>query len=909
MANEERRANPDDLLADIEKESKGKLTVFLGAAAGVGKTFGMLEVAREKLAEGVDLVAGWIEPHDRPETANLMVGIPAIEPRVIEYRNRKLKEMDLDAILKRKPKVVLVDELAHSNVPGSRHAKRYQDVEELLAAGIDVYSTLNIQHVESYNDIVAQITGVKVRETVPDSILENARVQLIDIPPEELIQRLKEGKVYVPNQAVKALDKFFRPGNINALRELSMRFAAQRVDQQMETYMRMHGIAGPWPAGERVMVCISSSPFSEQLIRIARRTAVGIKAQLLAVYVDTPKKAALKEKEKDQLSKNLHLAQELEAEIISLNGEDIAEELLEIARKRNVTQIIIGKPGKLGWREKLAGSIVDKVVRQSQNISVHVIPGEVKREAGQRNPKGSFKKPARLLPYLEIFSLIILITLIGWTWVSYLGLVNMAMLFLFPVLFGAVRGGLSAGIFSAITAIIFYDFFVVPPVLSFTIADLRYMISFSIFLLVGIYTGNLSSRLREQIYNSRKREAQTNALYSLSREIAAVSELNMVLDSVVKKVTEIYDGQVVILLPDDQRKLQVRAFSNSEYPLAESERAVATWVFEHQQIAGKGTDTLGGAEGRYIPLNSEQGTCGVLGIMSKNKERYLQPEQQRLLEAFASLTALAVTRISLVEKAREMQLLSESDKLRTALLNSISHDLRTPLASMIGAVTSLVEDNDLYDEVSRNDLLQTILQGAMRMNRLVNNLLDMARLESGMLKLNKDWCEIEEIIASAVDRLAKVLQEHDFSIQCRQGLPLVNVDFVLIEQVIVNLLDNAMKYSNPKGKILLDVRNNNQEIEVTVQNWGSRIPQDDLEHIFDKFYRVRVSRQISGTGLGLAISKGIIELHGGRIWAENVSRDSVSVTFALPIDQTTPKIPASTEEFSYGSDGKKDPHH
>ncbi|HVJ48468.1 sensor histidine kinase KdpD [Desulfitobacterium sp.] len=907
MPKEEKRTNPDDLLADIEKESKGKFTVFLGAAAGVGKTFGMLEVARDKLSEGVDLVAGWIEPHDRPETANLMVGVPIIAPREIEYRHRKLKEMDLDAILKRKPQIVLVDELAHTNVPGSRHTKRYQDVEELLEAGIDVYATLNIQHVESYNDIIAQITGVKVRETIPDSILENARIQLIDIPPEELIQRLKEGKVYVPNQAVKALNKFFRPGNINALREISMRFAAQRVDRQMETYMRMHGIAGPWPAGERVMVCISSSPFSEQLIRIARRTAEGIKAQLLAVYVDTPKKGSLKEKAKDQLSKNLHLAQELEAEIISLNGEDIAEELLEIAQKRNVTQIIIGKPGKLSLRERLTGSIVDKVVRQSQNISVHVIPGNTQRVEGQRNPKGSFKRPTHLLPYVEIIGLIVLITLIGWTWESYLGLVNMAMLFLLPVLYGAVRWGLSAGILSAIMAIIFYDFFVVPPVLSFTIFDLRYVISFSIYLLVGSYTGNLSSRLREQIYNSRKREAQTNALYSLSREIAAVSELDTVLDSVVKKVTEISDGQVVILLPDDNRKLRVRASSTDEHLWDESERAVATWVFEHKQIAGKGTDTLGGAEGRYIPLDSEQGTCGVLGIMSKNKERYLQPEQQRLLEAFASLTALAVTRISLVEKAREVQLLSESDKLRTALLNSISHDLRTPLASMIGAVTSLLEDNHLYDEVSRNDLLQTILQGAMRMNRLVNNLLDMARLESGMLKLNKDWCEIEEIIGSAVERLAKALQIHDVNIRCREGLPLIYVDFVLIEQVIVNLLDNAMKYSNPNGKILLDVRNNNQEIEVTVQNWGSRIPQEDLEHIFDKFYRVRVPRQISGTGLGLAISKGIIELHGGRIWAENASQDSVSVTFVLPIDRTIPKIPVSMEEFSNGADGKKNP--
>lgn len=527
---------------------------------------------------------------------------------------------------------------------------------------------------------------------------------------------------------------------------------------------------------------------------------------------------------------------------------------------------------------------------------------ENESKGNQPNKRSSFKKSTHWIPYGETLVLMVLITTIGWKWGSILGLVNMAMLFILPILLGSVRWGLQVGVFSSITAIVAYDLFIVPPILSFSVVDLRYVISFFIFLLIGIYTGKLSTRLREQIDYSRKSEAQTLALYSLSREIAAVSELDTVLDSVVKKVTEIFEGQVVILLRDETGNLVLHSSSNDEHNLEESERAVVTWVYEHQQIAGRGTDTLGGAEGSYIPLISEQVIYGVLGITPKNREKYLQPEQQHLLEAFASLTALAVARIYLVEKAREAQLLSESDKLRTALLNSVSHDLRTPLATMIGATTSLLEDNHLYDEAARYELLQTLHQGAMRMNRLVNNLLDMARLESGMLKLNKDWCDMEEIIQTAIERIGQALQVRDFRMKCRTGLPLIYVDYVLIEQVIVNLLDNALKYSDPRSKIFLNVKNSDKKIEVTVHDWGSQIPMEDLENIFDKFYRVRAPRQISGTGLGLAISKGIIELHNGRIWAENSLDGGVNITFDLPIE-TVPEIPVSAEVLSDGTDG------
>ncbi|WP_425804606.1 ATP-binding protein [Desulfitobacterium sp. Sab5] len=895
--NEERRANPDELLADIQDEAKGKLTVFLGAAAGVGKTYAMLETARERLSEGINLLAGWVEPHVRPETMALLEGIPKVDPKDTEYHGRILKEMDLDEILVRHPEIVLVDELAHTNVPGSRHLKRYQDVEEILAAGINVYTTVNIQHIESFNDIVAKITGVRVRETIPDAFIENARIQLIDIPTEALIQRLEEGKIYVPNQAKHALDKFFRLGNINALRELSMRFAAQRVDRQMESYMRVHGIAGPWPASERVMVCISASPFGEQLIRMGKRIAEGMKAELLVVYIETPSNLLKTEKQKDQLTKSLHLAEELDGEIISLSGNDIVEELLEVAQKRNVTQIIIGKSGKLSLRERFSGSIVERVLRQSQNISVHVIPGNIQKTKqgieSKKIPVGKANANMVIL-YITTFALLAMITLIAWEWRSDLGLVNIAMLYLLPVLLSAGRYGKRAGVITSLLAIIAYDFFTVPPVLTFTVADLRYLISFTMFILVGLYLGNLSTRLRIQLINSRKRESQTASLYSLSREITAVSDLDTVLESVVKKVSDIIKGQVVILVPEKKGQLALRACSNSEVIFEENERAVATWVFENNQSAGKGTDTLGGAEGFYLPLVSEQGICGVLGVQLKSTERYLLPEKRRLVDAFASLTALAITRISLVETAREAQLLNESEKLRTALLNSISHDLRTPLATMIGAVTSLLEDDQLFDETSRKELLQTIKIGAMRMNRLVNNLLDMARLESDMLKLNKEWCELDEIVKKAIKHFDDgFFDKRDIVCKSSKKHLLVNVDFILIKQVLINLLDNAIKYSKPDSQVLITVRNNEKQVEVSVRDWGTQIPTEDLEHIFDKFYRVRSPRQISGTGLGLAISKGIVELHGGTIHAENSSvSEGVTISFTIPLAEKPTGIPA-----------------
>lgn len=886
----ERRVDPAAPRVSIEKEGQGRLTVFLGAAAGVGKTYAMLEAARERLAEGVDVVIGWVETHGRNETEALVKGLPAVPPISMEYMGKELLEMDLDALLARKPEIALVDELAHTNIPGSRHTRRFQNVQELLAAGINVYTTLNIQHLETLNDVVAQITGVTVKETVPDRILEeNAQIQMVDIRPEELIQRLKDGKVYVPEQAEEAMRRFFRPGNINALRELALRYTARRVDRQLESYMRVHGIAGPWPTGERILVCISASPFSAQLIRIGKRMAEGLQAEWLAVYVDTPRRFPVSEEEKDQLAKNLHLAEELGAETINITGNDVAEELLEMARKRNASQIILGKPLNSRFLELMRGSVVDKVIRMSDGISVHVIPGNPKflqRQKVQPPIQHPAKNLASFLPYLAAFLIMVLLTLLASPLKEALGLVNIAMLYLLPVLLSAVRWGTGPSMATAIMGVIGFNFFLVPPTLSFTVTDIRYIITFVIFLVVALFTSRLSTRLRQQVVNSRRREARVSALYSLSKEIAAVAELEPVLESIVKKVAETIEGQVVLLLPDQDNKLELRASSETEGKnyFNDNEFVVATWVFTRGQKAGKGTDTLGTAEGLYLPLRTDKEIRGVLGIRSGDPDTYFEPEQLRLLEAFTGTASMAVARVKLAEQAREAQTLAESERLRSALFNSLSHDLRTPLASIIGAVSGLLESDEVYSKEARRDMLQSIQQGAFRMSRFVHNLLDMAKLEGGLVQPNKDWCDLQDIVGVAISSLEESLGTRPVNINIRNDLPLIRVDFTLIEQVLVNLLDNALKYSESGTEITISALQKEKEIEVIVADQGPEIPEADRERIFDKFYRLQSPRLVSGTGLGLAICKGFVEAHGGRIWATNRQGGGVEMKFTLPLE-------------------------
>jgi len=905
----EKRIDPDELLASLEKEGLGKLTIFLGAAAGVGKTYAMLEAAGEKLSEGMDIIVGLVETHGRAETEAMLKGLPIIPTRPLNYKGKTFYEMDLDGILERRPQIALVDELAHTNVIGSRHKKRFMDVQELLAAGINVYTTLNIQHLETLNDIVAQITGVTVRETVPDQILETAsQIKLIDIPPEELIQRLKDGKVYVAGQAIEALKKFFRPGNINALRELALRYTAKRVDCQLESYMRVHGIDGPWPTGEKVLVCISASPFSAKLIRVAKRMATNQNAEWLAVHVEPHlHRLSRNEADRDSLAKNIRLAETLGAEIIALTGDGMAEEILEIARKRNVSQIIIGKPDHTRFWDIVHSSIVDNVIRHSQGISIHVIPGS-QQEAGQsykpttkrekeKETGPQQRRSLSFIPYLVSLLMMILMTLIITPISSFLGIDNILLLYLLPVLLSAARWGRLTAVVTAAMGVITFDFLFVPPIFTFTVADFRYLFSFAIFMLVGIITGTLSVQLKNQVNYSRQRESRVSALYALSRDIAAVDKLDAVLDSIASNVASTLEGQVVLLLPNENAKLVLQKDSGSNNFLDESELAVACWVFERGQKAGKGTETLGAAAAAYFPLSTEQGVQGVLGICFNDTDAQFDPERARLLEAFIGLAAMAINRIKLAEQARQTHNLIESERLRTALFNSLSHDLRTPLASIIGAVTGLLDDqNAVYTPEARQDLLQTILHGAERLNRFVNNLLDMARLESGMLKLNKDWCDLQDIIGVAVDKLGEALTSRPLDINVQPELPLVRADYILIEQVLINLLDNALKYSKRGSKIVVTAQQRGKLLETAVANQGEGIPETDLSKIFDKFYRLNSPLQVSGTGLGLVICKGIIEAHGGEIWAKNNKLGGVAITFTLPLsNKSMGRVPPMNE--------------
>ncbi len=832
--------------------AKGKLTIFLGAASGVGKTYAMLEAALGRVSEGVDVVVGLVETHGRADT---------------------------EAMLK-----------------------------ELLSAGIHVYTTLNIQDLETLNDIVTQITGVTVQETVPDQVLETAsQIQLIDIPPEELIQRLKDGKVYVPDDEKEEFKNFYRPGNINALRELALRYTAQRVDREIESYRRVHGIDGPWPTGEKILVCISASPLSAQLIRIAKRMTDKVQGELFAVHVETLRRFPSSESEKNSMANNLRLAEELGAEIIGLTGNSVAQAILELARKRNVSQIIIGKPEHTRFWEMIHGSVVDKVIRRSQGISIHVIPGRQQEskafeiQVGKKEEEVGTKtqrwRLTEVIPYLASSLMVGAITLVFTLVSPFLGLVNISLTYLLPILIIAALWGTLPAIATALMGTIAFDLFFVPPFFQFTVADFRYLISFAIFMLVGLITGTLSDRLKKQVNYSRQRENSISALYSLSRDIAAVDNLDAVLDCIVSNVSKTLEGQVLLLLPNEKAQLVLRKDSGLNNFLDKHELSVATWVYERGLKAGNGTETSGNSQALYLPLSTEQGTQGVLGIYIKDSKAQFDSERIRLLEAFTGLSAMAINRVKLAEQARVSLSLVESERLRTALFNSLSHDLRTPLASIIGAVTGLLEDQNLvYGPEARIELQKTILHGAERMNRFISNLLDMARLESGMLRLNKEWCDLQDIVGVAINRLGNTLTRRPLDINIQEGLPLVQADGILIEQVLINLLDNALKYSEAASKIMISIRQQGKQLEIVVANRGHGIPETDLSKVFDKFYRLSSPLQVSGTGLGLAICKGLIEAHGGDIWAENNKLGGVTITFTLPLtDQSIGLVPEMSE--------------
>lgn len=898
MSTEPTRPNPDALLtyaqAEEQQQTRGKLKIFLGYVAGVGKTYAMLGAAHQRKAEGVDVVVGYVETHGRSETEDLLAGLEIIPRQQVEYRGVTLPEMDVDTVLARRPQLALVDEFAHTNAPSSRHPKRYQDVEELLAAGIDVYTTLNIQHLESLNDVVAQITGVTVRETVPDRLLDEVNeIELIDLPPAELLQRLQEGKVYVPEQAARAIEKFFRPGNLAALREMALRRAAERVDEQMRAYMQTRAIPGPWPAADRLLVCVSPSPLSERLVRAARRLADPLDAEWFAIYVETPGHARLPEADRDRVARTLRLAEELGGKSINLPGRTVMEAIVTYAQQHNITKIIAGKPLRPRWQELFRGSLVDQLIHHSGDIDVYVISSAA--EPVQPVIPQQFQPHRPWHRYLESLGWVAAATLLCELLRSFIAPTNLAMIFLLAVVVAALRLGRGPAIAASILSVLVFDFFFVPPRITLAVSDYQYLITFAGLLIVGLVISTLASRVRDQAEAARRREAQTVSLYELSRDLASAVGLDAIMQSVITLIGQTFDREVAVFLPEGER-LAVQAVSPG-FGLDQDKYAIATWAFQRGQPAGRGTDTLPAADARYLPLKTARGVVGILGLKLTSSSQQSPPEQRRLIEAFASQTALAIERAQLAETARQAELLKQTEKLQTALLNSISHDLRTPLATITGSLSSLLEDDTELEPAAQQELLKTAHEEANHLNQLVGNLLDMSRLEAGALKVSHELSDIQDVIGATLQRLNNALAGREVSVDLSPDLPLVLLDFVLVVQALVNVLDNAIKYSPPGTPIDINARLRNDSLELQIADRGPGVPPEDLKRIFDKFYRVAYTsldlpsdRQKkgdapAGTGLGLSISSGIIEAHGGRIWAENRPGGGIIVTLTLPLGE------------------------
>ncbi len=695
----EHRPDPEALLAQAQAEEggRGKLKIFLGYAAGVGKTFAMLEAAHQRLGEGVDVVIGYIETHKRVETESMLAGLETVPRAAIDYRGVKLTEMDVDAVLRRHPTLVLVDEMAHTNAPGVRHAKRYQDIEEILDAGIDVYTTLNIQHLESLNDVVAQVTGVIVHETVPDRVIDEASdIEVIDLPPEELLLRLRDGKVYIPDQAARAIREFFRKGNLTALREMALRRAAERVDTQMRSYMRTRAIPAVWPASERLLVCISPSPYAEKIVRTARRLADELNADWFVVYVEVATKPEVNPATRARIDQTLRLAESLGAKARTIAGRTIPEAVFAYARKHNITKIVVGKPLRPRWREWLSGSVVDQLVYASGDIDIYVI--SAKAESAYPVVPRDWRPHRPLLRYVFSLGLVGLATLVGAFLRGQIEPTNLVMVYLVAVVISAVYLGRGPSLVAAVTGVLAFDFFLVPPYITFAVSDTQYILTFVALLTISLVVSTLTVRVREQAEAAIQGETRATALYNLGRDLTSAKDLEQVADTVISHISEVFGRQVAIFLPKDG---QVETFAHSQgYVPDANELAVANWVFQHDQPAGRGTDTLPAASVRCNPLKTARGLVGVLGVRPAETGSFLSLDQRQSLLAFADQAALSIERAILAEQAKQAELLSAADKLQTALLNSISHDLRTPLVSITGALSTLEQDDQRLDEAA-----------------------------------------------------------------------------------------------------------------------------------------------------------------------------------------------------------------
>jgi two-component system sensor histidine kinase KdpD len=879
----------------------------------VGKTYGMLEAARLRFLAGIDVVVGFVDTHGRLEMGSLLEDLEFVPLHQIDQvpaspyttAGTPRVEMDTDdAILARRPQIAIVDDLAHTTAPGLRHARRYQDVLELLNNGIDVYTTFNINQLESLKDVIVRITGAAVSESVPDYVLDEAyEVVLVDLPIDELIMRLDMGKVAFPPGQEAAWRKLFRPGNLNALREMALRRAAERVDEEMRAYMQQHAILGPWPVTERLLVCVGPSPLSERLVRSTRRLARWLRADWIAVYVETPQSIHLSAADQERVARTLHLAEDLGAEVLRLNGNSVAQTVVSYAISRNVTKIVVGKPLRRRWQELLHGSIVDQILRESQDLDLYVISG-ISEAVQVRTDRQQFSAAAPAArqstdwrAYLLSAGLVGLATLAGLPLRPYIDPTNLVMLYFVAVMVAAIWLGLYPAIVASLLSVIAFDAIFVPPYYTLAFADAEYVLTFVGLLAIGLVISTLTSRAREQELAARTREAQTVALYELSQKLAIVMELPEIAGVAVDHLQATLGHPAALFLTRSENgnseELPHLLAATPGLPLEKDAFSVADWVCRHGQAAGRYTDTLTNTRGYYLPLRSSARTIGALSIEYTDQDRNLITDERRFLASFASQVALALERAQLVEKARQTRLLEETEKLQTALLNSISHDLRTPLASITGALSSLLEDAALLSEDARTDLLLTAWEESIRLNRLVGNLLDMTRLQSGALKMVCQPNDVEDLVGASLAQMPRRLHGRVVRSKIPPGLPLVDIDLALAVQALVNLIDNALKFTPLDKPIEIEAYAEGEYVVVAVKDRGPGLPEEDNERLFNKFFRGQASptqenSSVGGTGLGLSIAKGIVEAHGGAIWAANRPGGGAVFSFRLPVTGAAP---------------------
>lgn len=891
------RPDPDKLLAAIKKDEaklqSGRLRIFFGMAAGVGKTYAMLKAAQDRLKEGVDVIIGTVDTHKRAETEALLSGLASIPRKKIDYKGTILEEMDIDSILARRPQLVLIDELAHTNVPGSRHPKRWHDVVELLDAGIDVYTTINVQHIESRKEPVESITGIRIRESVPDSILERAsQIILIDITPAELLKRLNEGKVYLGEMAEAAVRNFFQEDRLTALREIALRLTAETVDNQLQELTTVRERDTSWKTTERLMVAVSHSPFSEGLIRATRRLAFGMEAPWIGVNIDTG--ISLSDKDKATLTKNLSLVRELGGEVVSTADVDIGLALKRIALQHNVTQLIVGRPTRRLFRDLLhGGTILDRLVREGGNFDVHVLRPEARDDTAPKR-HGNIEIESGLSTYGLVIGVIIAIALFDSSLMHIIGYRAVGFIFLLTVLALGMFVSIGPILVGAVLSALVWDFFFIPPYGTFQISAPEDIAMCTAYLLVAITTGTLTSRIRKREKMLRLREERTQMLYNIVQTVAAARDKKEYMPLVADKLGVILKGSFSIAALNKEKKLERLTYPARDWCNDDREWAVAQWAFEHGKQAGWSSDTLPSADGIYIPLRGISETVGILAYLPSGKVRLLQ-EEENLLSTVARQLAISLERELLQERSQQVERLAESEKLYQTILNSVSHEIRTPLTAIIGYTSALQGDQPNVIADSRRQILGELSDNAERLNNVVTNLLDLSRLNSGTLRLNKDWHDINDLIAVVLSDLQKTLSGHPVTTRSAEVLPLIRIDFNLFKQALVNLLSNAAAYSPSGTTIDLEIMMSKDTIILKVTDKGPGIPTESLPHLFDKFYRVPGTPS-GGTGIGLAIAKAIVEMHGGAIEAANISKGGTCFSIKLPLEKQ-PDLPSENEDI------------